>query len=223
MIEFLLSFVSYWSEWAPRLLKALVNTALISALGFIVASVLGVLLALCLVAKSTPLRRLASVYVAVFRGIPLLVVLFLIYFGLPGVGIVFNALTSAVIGLGLCFAAQMAEVVRAGFLAIPKGQFEAAVAVGFTPSQSFRLIILPQVLRVSAAPIIVTFVALLKDSSLASLITVKELVLEGRAIATEYFMPLQTFIWVGVLYFVLAFPLSLAARAMARRATANLR
>lgn len=223
MSEFLLSFVAYWSEWAPRLLRALINTAVISVLGFVMASILGVILALCLVARSEPLRRLAGIYVAFFRGVPLLVMLFLIYFGLPGVGVVFNALTSAVIGLGLCFAAQMAEVVRAGFLAIPRGQFEAAAAVGFTPGQSFRLIMLPQVLRVSAAPIIVTFVALLKDSSLASLITVKELVLEGRAIATEYFMPLQTFIWVGVLYFALAFPLSMAARAFARRATTNLR
>lgn len=221
MSEFLMSFFLYWSEWAPRLGRAMVNTAVISALGFLVASLLGVALALCLVAPSPATRRAAGLYVAFFRGVPLLVVLFLIYFGLPGMGIVFDARSSAVIGLGLCFAAQMAEVIRAGFLAMPEGQFEAAAAVGFSPAQSFLSIVLPQVLRVSAAPIIVTFVSLLKDSSLASLITVKELVLEGRALATEYFTPLQTFIWVGVLYFALAFPLSLLARTLVRRADPN--
>jgi len=223
MNEFLHTFVVHWSEWGPRFGRAMTNTALISCLGFLLASLLGVLLALCLMGPSKSLRRFAKIYVGFFRGVPLLVLLFLIYFGLPGVGIVFNALSSAIIGLGLCFAAQMAEVIRAGFLAIPKGQFEAAAAVGMTPAQSFKSIILPQVLRVATAPIIVTFVALLKDSSLASLITVKELVLEGRALVTEYFMPLQIFIWVGVFYFVIAFPLSLTARTLARRIEHNTR
>ena len=223
MSEFLQTFIVHWSEWGPRFGRAMINTALISCLGFLLASLLGVVLALCLMAPSNGLRWLARIYVGFFRGVPLLVVLFLIYFGLPGVGVVFDALSSAIIGLGLCFSAQMAEVIRAGFLAIPKGQFEAAAAVGMTPGQSFRSIVLPQVLRVSTAPIIVTFVALLKDSSLASLITVKELVLEGRALATEYFMPLQIFIWVGVFYFVIAFPLSLAARILARRTDPNIR
>jgi polar amino acid transport system permease protein len=217
----LTDIVTYLPEWGPRLGEALVYTALISLLGFALAAVLGTLLALCLVAKGRVLPRLARAYVLIFRGVPLLVVLFLLYFGLPGIGIVFSAITCAVLGLGLCFAAQMAEVLRAGFMAIPKGQSEAAAAVGLTPVQAFRQIILPQVLRLTAGPMLVTFVSLMKDSSLASLITVQELVLEGRALATEYFLPLPIFLCVGVLYFALAFPLSMMAKRLARRASPN--
>jgi His/Glu/Gln/Arg/opine family amino acid ABC transporter permease subunit len=216
MTDFQNSFITNWPEWSPRLFKAMGNTAFISVIGFVFASVLGTVLALCFTARIAPLRRAAQIYVNFFRSIPLLVVLFLIYFGLPGIGVVLDAIPTAIVGLGLCFAAQMAEVIRAGFLAIPKGQSEAAAAVGFTPSQTFFSIILPQVVRVIAAPIVVTFVSLLKDSSLASLITVKELMLEGRALSTEYFLPLQIFICVGILYFLIAFPLSLLARGLAR-------
>lgn len=218
MSDFLHTITSNWPEWSPRLLKAMGNTALISGLGFAFASILGTVLALCFTARNSALRLGARAYVNFFRGIPLLVVLFLIYFGLPGVGVVLDATLTAIVGLGLCFAAQMAEVIRAGFLAVPKGQSEAAAAVGFTPGQTLFSIILPQVIRVIAAPIVVTFVSLLKDSSLASLITVKELMLEGRALSTEYFLPLQIFICVGALYFLIAFPLSLLARGLARRA-----
>jgi polar amino acid transport system permease protein len=218
MSDFLAPFATHWPEWSARLFRAAGNTALISIFGFLLASLLGALLALGLTAPLPALRRMAKAYVVFFRGVPLLVILFLIYFGLPGVGLVFDAMPAAIFGLGLCFAAQMAEVIRAGFLAIPKGQSEAAASVGLAPSQTFFSVILPQVLRVTAAPIVVTFVALLKDSSLASLITVKELVLEGRALATEFFLPLQIFICVGALYFCIALPLSLLARGLARRA-----
>ncbi len=111
----------------------------------------------------------------------------------------------------------MAEVFRAGLSAIAKGQREAALAAGFTPAQCFRLIVLPQALRVISAPLVVTFVSLLKDSSLASLITVDELMLTGRALATEYFLPLQIFLAVGLCYFVIAWPFSLLSRRLVAR------
>lgn len=215
--------LTHLPEWGPRLGEALVNTALISVLGFALAILLGTCLALALTAKGRSLPRAARTYVLVFRGVPLLVVLFLLYFGLPGAGIVLSALACAILGLGLCFAAQVAEVLRAGFMAIPKGQAEAAAAVGMTPAQAFRTIIFPQVLRVVLGPMIVTFVSLMKDSSLASLITVQELVLEGRALATEYFLPLPIFICVGALYFALAFPLSMVARRFGRAAAPSSR
>ncbi len=218
MFEFFGVFAQYADQWGPRLLQAAIVSARISAFGFAAAMGLGLILAICNLSTSIYLRRAVSVYVAVFRGIPVLAVLFLIYFGLPGVGITFAAEPAAILGLGLAFAAQMAEVYRAGLGAIPKGQWEAAAAVGLTPAQTLRLIIMPQVIRVIAAPVIVTFVALLKDSSLASLITVNELVLEGRALATEYFLPLHIYIWVGAMYFAIAFPLSMLAKWLARRA-----
>ncbi|WP_259781046.1 amino acid ABC transporter permease [Aestuariispira ectoiniformans] len=218
MSDFLAVFSQYGGEWGPRLAGAAIVSARISLLGFALAAVAGLLLGLAQASKSRLIRTLAKGYIVFFRGVPVLAILFLIYFGLPGIGVVFNAETAAVLGLGLAFAAQMAEVYRAGFNSIPKGQWEASASVGMSPAQSLFFIILPQVTRIIAAPLIVTFVALLKDSSLASLITVKELVLEGRSLATEFFLPMHIYIWVGAMYFLIAFPLSMAAKYLSRRA-----
>ena len=212
MSPFLQPYAEYGADWLPLLTRAMGMTALLSVTAFALSLVLGLVLALCRAQRWRILQRAVSLYVSVMRGIPLLAILFLLYFGLPGIGIVFDAFTAAVIGLSLAFAAQVAELFRAGLMAIPAGQREAALAVGFTPWQSFRLIVLPQVLRVIAAPLIVTFVSLTKDSSLASLITVDELMLTGRAMATEYFLPLQIFLAVGLCYFLIAWPFSLLSK-----------
>lgn len=218
MLEFIDVFVHYADQWGPRLVDAAVVSARISLFGFMLAAVVGLILGLAQEAKSRTIRAIVRGYIIFFRGVPVLAILFLIYFGLPGVGIVFDAEPAAIVGLGLAFAAQMAEVFRAGLGAIPKGQWEAALSVGFRPVQTLFMIILPQVVRIMAAPVIVTFVALLKDSSLASLITVNELVLEGRVLATEFFLPLHIYIWVGAMYFLIVFPLSMLAKYLAKRA-----
>lgn len=215
MSDFIEPYVEYGKEWLPLLVRAMGTTALLSVSAFALSLVFGLLLSLCRNARSQTLRHFATLYVSVVRGVPLLAILFLLYFGLPGIGITFDAFTGAVLGLALAFAAQVAELLRAGLMAIPKGQREAALAVGFTPIQSFTLIVLPQVVRVIIAPLIVTFVSLLKDSSLASLITVNELVLTGRALATEYFLPLQIYMAVGLCYFLIAWPFSLLSRRLA--------
>ncbi|MDH6233835.1 His/Glu/Gln/Arg/opine family amino acid ABC transporter permease subunit [Mesorhizobium soli] len=215
MSDFIEPYFEYGKEWLPLLVKAMGTTALLSVSAFALSLVFGLLLALCRNAPSRALSHFVTVYVSVVRGVPLLAILFLLYFGLPGIGITFDAFTGAVLGLAFAFAAQVAELFRAGLMAIPKGQREAALAVGFTPFQSFTLIVLPQVVRIIIAPLIVTFVSLLKDSSLASLITVNELVLTGRAMATEYFLPLQIYLAVGLCYFFIAWPFSLLSRRLA--------
>lgn len=217
MSDFLQPFRTHAGEWLPLLLEAMGKTALLSVSAFALSLVLGLLLTVCRNARWRVLQRGVALYVAAVRGVPLLAVFFLLYFGLPGIGITFDAFTAAMLGLALAFAAQVAELFRAGLIAIPPGQREAALAVGFTPYQSFTLIVLPQVVRTSIAPLIVTFVSLLKDSSLASLITVDELVLTGRALATEYFLPLHIYLAVGVCYFMIAWPFSLLSRRLAPR------
>ncbi|MGB3815137.1 MAG: amino acid ABC transporter permease [Shinella sp.] len=215
MIDFLQPYADYAGDWLPPLLEAMGKTAMLSVAAFALSLVLGLLLVLCRSSRWRVVERGVALYVATVRGVPLLAILFLLYFGLPGIGITFDAFTAAIIGLALAFAAQVAELFRAGLMAIPPGQREAALAVGFTPYQSFTLIVLPQVVRISIAPLIVTFVSLLKDSSLASLITVDELVLTGRAMATEYFLPLQIYLAVGVCYFLIAWPFSLLSKRLA--------
>ena len=217
MTAFFGPYTEYGAEWLPILAEAALTTIMLSLAGFALAALLGLGLALMQVSSHAPLRRIAGLYVTVVRGVPLLAVLFLIYFGLPGIGLTFNAFSAAVIGLGLCFAAQMAEVYRSGLAAIPRGQREAAMAVGMAPVQAFVFITLPQALRIILSPVIVTFVSLVKDSSLASLITVNELVLTGRAMATEYFLPLQIYVAVGLFYFAIAWPFSLLSSRLAVR------
>lgn len=218
MRDFLQPYRIYAGEWLPLLLKAMGKTALLSISAFALSLVLGLLLVVCRNARWRVLQQGVALYVAAVRGVPLLAILFLLYFGLPGIGITFDAFSAAMLGLALAFAAQIAELFRAGLMAIPPGQREAALAVGFTPAQSFTLIVLPQVVRISIAPLIVTFVSLLKDSSLASLITVDELVLTGRALATEYFLPLHIYLAVGACYFLIAWPFSLLSKRLAPRA-----
>jgi His/Glu/Gln/Arg/opine family amino acid ABC transporter permease subunit len=215
MTTFIQSYIDHAGEWLPLLLEAMGKTALLSVSAFALSLVFGLLLALCRNTRWWALERGVAFYVMAARGVPLLAILFLLYFGLPGIGITFDAFTAAILGLSLAFAAQVAELFRAGLMAIPAGQREAALAVGFTPYQSFTLIVLPQVVRISIAPLIVTFVSLLKDSSLASLITVDELLLTGRAMATEYFLPLQIYVAVGVCYFLIAWPFSLLSKRLA--------
>lgn len=215
MTGFFQPFGEYGAEWLPLLLDAMRMTALLSVCAFALSLLLGLILALCRSSRSPMLRRIAVLYVTVARGVPLLALLFLIYFGLPGIGITFDAFTAGIIGLAMAFAAQVAELFRAGLAAIPAGQREAALAVGMTPAQGFVSIILPQVVRVILSPLVVTFVSLLKDSSLTSLITVNELMLAGRAMSTEYFLPLQIFLLVGLCYFLIAWPFSLLSRRLA--------
>ncbi|WP_104663793.1 amino acid ABC transporter permease [Ensifer adhaerens] len=219
MTSFIEPYAEHAGEWLPLLLEAMGNTALLSISGFALSLAFGLLLAACRNSRWRALQRAVALYVVAVRGVPLLAILFLLYFGLPGIGVTLDAFTAAVLGLALAFAAQVAELFRAGLMAVPAGQREAALSVGFTPYQSFTLIVLPQVVRISLAPLIVTFVSLLKDSSLASLITVDELVLTGRAMATEYFLPLQIYVAVGLCYFLIAWPFSLLSKRLAPRAS----
>lgn len=163
------------------------------------------------------LRLVGHAYVACMRGIPLLVILYLLYFALPELGVVLNATQAGILALGLVYAAYLAEVLRAGFATIAAGQREAAVAAGFTPWQAFRLILLPQVLRRVIAPLLVTLISLLKDSSVCALISVPELTLASRAIMSETFLPLHVFTLTALIYFLIAFPASRAVHSLERR------
>jgi ABC-type amino acid transport system permease subunit len=141
-----------------------------------------------------------------------LAILFLLYFGLVPLGIVFDAFTASVIGLGLSAAGYIAEVLRAGIQAIHKGQREAALAVGMTPMMAFQYIILPQAFRIILPPLLNMLIILLKDTSICSLISTEELMLRAKDLAMMSFLPMHLFLLAGVIYFLLAWPLSIATR-----------
>ncbi|HEY6434277.1 MAG TPA: amino acid ABC transporter permease [Acetobacteraceae bacterium] len=199
-------------DWLPQLLVAAGGTLKMTALAYAVAVAAGLLLALARISRRRTLAAAAGWYIELIRGTPALTQLFLIYFGLASAGFVLSAFTAAVVGLGMNYAAYLAEVYRAGIRAIHSGQREAALAIGMTHAQAMRSIILPQALRVIVPPMANYAVSLLKDTSVASLISAPELMLRARDLSSEYFEPMQLYLLVGGMYLVIAYPLAKGAR-----------
>jgi len=207
--DFLQVYVENWSNWGPQIYAAVGVTIQLTVASFSMAIVLGLLLALGKMSRFPLLRAFCVAYV---EGSPVLAILFLLYFGLVPLGIVFDAFTASVIGLGLSAAGYIAEVLRAGIQAIHKGQREAALAVGMTPMMTFRYIILPQAFRIILPPLLNMLIILLKDTSICSLISTEELMLRAKDLAMMSFLPMHLFLLAGVIYFLLAWPLSIATR-----------
>jgi polar amino acid transport system substrate-binding protein len=173
--------------YIPLLAKGAITTIQLSLLAMVFAIILGLTLALMRLYGPFPARALSSIYVEFIRGSPLLIQLFFIFYGLPTIGIKLSPFTAAVLGLALNYGAYEAEVYRAGIQAIPHAQMEASLALGMTRWQALRHIIIPQAVRVVLPPTTNDFIALLKDSSLVSVITMVELTrVYGQLAAMSY-------------------------------------
>jgi polar amino acid transport system permease protein len=193
-------------ESLPQLFNGLAVTLGLTALAIILGTILGILLATGRSYGARPLAYLILIYEKVLRGIPLLVLFFLIYFGLSQIGINFDAFTSAVIGLGLRSAAYQAQIYRGSINSIPVGQINAAFSLGMSKLKAIRYVILPQMLRLSIPGWSNEFTILLKDTSLAFGIGVIELMRQGRYIQIrDPDLVLPVFLLIAVIYFILVF------------------
>jgi polar amino acid transport system substrate-binding protein len=202
------------------LLQGAPMTLLISILGMAVAVAFGLFLALMNLYGPRPVSWLARAYVELFRGTPLLIQLYLIFYGLPNIGIRFSPLVAAVVGLGLNYAAYEAENYRAGIQAIPRGQMEAAQSLGMTRAQALRFVITPQAMRLVIPPVTNDFIALFKDSSIVSVITMVELTKVYGQLAATYYDYIGIGILTAAIYFLMGLPFVRLARwAEARMAT----
>lgn len=217
MSDMLAVYQEHLAEWLPQLIDAAGNTLRMTALAFVLAFVVGLVLALAKLSTFRPAQVLASAYIEVMRGIPALAVLFLIYFGLADFNLVIDAFPAAVIGLGLNGAAYMAEIFRAGILSIHSGQLEAALTVGMTPLAAMRWVILPQALRVVMPPLANFSIALLKDTSVASIISAPELMLRARDLASSSFQPMEVFLLAAAIYLVMSLPVAFVTRRLEAR------
>ena len=206
------------SVWAylPSLGRAAVITAVLSALSMTLAIVVGVLVASGRVYGAAPLRALMTGYVEVMRGTPLLLQLFVLYYGLAGV-VRLPAFLAAVLGLGLNYAAYEAEIYRGALEAVSRTQLEAARTLGFSEGQILRLVRGPQALRYALAPMTNDFVALLKDSSLVSVLTVVELTKQTAIYATNVGSWIVPGLLCAVVYLAMSLPLSRLGRRLERR------
>jgi len=167
-------------------------------------SILGLALAVMRLSKRRWLSRIAEFYVWIFRGTPLLVQLIIIYTGLPQLGLVrFSVLESAVLGLALNEAAYLSEILRGGILSVAKGQTEAARALGLRPFALFQLVVLPQALRVIIPPLGNSVNGLLKTTSIASVISMEEVLRRGQILMQQKFQVLEVFMVVAIIYLVM--------------------
>jgi polar amino acid transport system substrate-binding protein len=197
--------------YIPLLLMAAVTTTELSVLSMALAVVAGLVVVLLRLYGASPVRWLAQVYVEVIRGTPLLIQLFLIYYGLPEIGIRLNAFLAAVLGLGLNYAASEAENYRAGIQSIPRGQTEAALALGMTRWQTLRQVVLPQALRVVIPPVTNDFIAMFKDTSIVSVITMVELTKQYGMLAASNSDYIVVGLMTAAIYLGLSYPASLFA------------
>ncbi len=202
LLQRLVQYVSY----LPLLGKGAIITLELSIISMIVAVVIGLLVTLLRLYMPPPISKIAVLYVEIMRGTPLLLQLFFIFYGLPNIGIKLSPFLAAIIGLGLNYAAYEAELYRAGIQSIPHAQMEAALALGMTKAQAIRHIILPQAVRFVIPPVTNDFIALLKDSSLVSVITMVELTKVYGQLAATYYDYFGIGILAAAMYLLIGLP-----------------
>ena len=195
----------YIIELFPILFKYLGVTMEMAALGFILALILALSVAVIRVFKIPVANQLCSLYISFFRGTPLLVQLFLFYYGLPQLLPIFSGLdafTAAVVGLTLHFSAYMAESIRAAILGIDKSQMEACLSLGMTRLQAMKRVILPQASRVATPSLMNYFIDMIKSTSLAFTLGVTEIMTKAQMEASSSFKFFESFLAVAVVYWV---------------------
>jgi polar amino acid transport system permease protein len=196
-------------------------TLLLSLIAFIGGGFFGLIIALGRTSTLAPLRRVAAGYIDFFQGTPLLMQLFLVFYGMPVFGVKVSPWSAVTIGLTLHASAFLGEIWRGGIQAVPKGQTEAARALGLRYASRMRDVVLPQALRLSIAPTVGFLVQLIKGTSLAAVIGFVELSRSAQIISSTTYKPLLAYGLAGACYFVLCFPLSRASAALERRLAAR--
>ncbi|MBI0444743.1 amino acid ABC transporter permease [Deinococcus sp. DB0503] len=207
------------SAWQalPTLLAATPITLGYALAAMLLGLPLALLVALARLSRLAPLRWISGVYVSFMRGTPLLVQIFMIYYGLPSFGITVSPLVGGVAALTLNSAAYLSETIRAAILSVPRGQWEAAYSLGLTPRQTLRLIVLPQAARVALPSLGNTLIGLVKDTSLVSVITVVELLRSAQLVIARTFEPFGPYLAAALIYWAISSLLELVQRRLEAR------
>ena len=204
---------SFW----PILKAGLLVTIPLALLSFALGLVIALLLAVMRISRVAPLAWLSRAYVSVIRGTPMLVQLFVIFYGLPNLGITLDPWTTITIALSMNVGGYAAEVIRAAIESVPRGQWEAAHTIGMSRSLTLRRVILPQAARLSVPPLSNTFISLVKDTSLASLVTVAELFRKAQDVAAFSNEFLLIYMEAGLIYWIICMALSVPQPFIERR------
>jgi len=180
------------------------TTIYVSMISIAFACVLALIGALARLSKNGPAYGVATFYISFFRGTPLLLQVFIIYLGLPQMGLILDPVPAGVIALSLCYGAYMAEIFRAGIQGVPRGQAEAATALGLRPAMTMRKVILPQAMKLIVPPTGNQFIAMLKDSSLVSVLGVQELMFLARTQGRSEFKHFEMLITAAIIYWIIS-------------------
>lgn len=188
----------------PFLLKGAYYTLLITLVSMFFGSIIGIIVAIARLKGNRFIRWVARAYVSIIRGTPTLVQIIIVYYGLVDYGIKLEPLVAAYIALSISIGAYLSETLRGALQSIPKGQMEAAYASGMTPSQTMRRIILPQAIRVAIPPAGNTFIGMLKETSLVSVITVTELLRSSQLLIAQYYVYMPFYLAIAIMYWVMS-------------------
>lgn len=207
----------------PYLAQASIMTIFLSVVSITIGLVLGLLSAVVRVARVPVADPIARVYISVIRGTPLLVQIFIVYFGLPQVGIVLGPIQSGITALSLNVGAYLSESFRAALESVDRGQMDAALSLAMTYWQAMWRIIIPQSFRTALPTIGNSFISLLKDTSLVSVITVEELLRAGSVVIARTYRPLTLYVEAAAIYWVLSSAFSLLQQRVERTASKHVR
>lgn len=209
----------YWRviKFVP---DGILRTFQVTIMSIILSLFVGLFTGLGRISRNVFINRIATIYVEIIRGIPLLVQLFYIYYALGRI-VQVPRLTAAVIAMTVCYGAYMGEIFRAGIQSIPKGQMEAALALGMSRAQAMWKIILPQTIKVVLPPVGNEFIALLKDSSLVSILAVSDLLRRGREFASKTFYYFETYTIIAIIYLIMTLFFSRLVALMEERLNRN--
>ncbi|MFE5324339.1 amino acid ABC transporter permease [Paenibacillus sp. NPDC056579] len=186
------------------LLKGAYYTLLITAVSMFFGFFIALIVAIARLKGNGLIRNLARGYVSIIRGTPIIVQIFIIYYGLPDYGITLGPLTAAYISLSINIGAYLSETFRGAILSVPKGQTEAALSLGLSPWQTMRKIILPQAARVAIPPMGNTFIGMLKETSLVSIVTVTELLRSAQLLIAQYYVAMPFYIAIALMYWLMS-------------------
>jgi polar amino acid transport system permease protein len=209
--------MDFVAQILPYLLVGAMTTIELTILSMALALVAGLALALMRLSRSPLLRSLSGAYIEIIRGTPLLVQLFIIYYGLPQYGIRLEAFTAGVIGLSINYSAYLAEVYRAGILAIDKGQWEAGGSIGLSRAALLQHVIVPQAARIVLPPVGNYFISMLKDSALVSTISIVELMRAAQLRVAITFRAMDIYLVTALIYLLMSYPCSVLIRYFERR------
>lgn len=212
-----MKFLTLLKDSLPSLLSGLWITAEIAVISLILAVIIGIIFGIFSISKSKILVTIANIYIYIIRGTPLMIQALFLYFGVAqALNVRFDPLIAAIVTLSLNAGAYMSEIFRAGIQAVDNGQMEAARSLGLSYSKTMKKVILPQAIKVMIPSIMNQFIVTIKDTSILSVISIRELTLSGQIIIARNFKPFETYAIVGLMYFILITILTLVSKRIER-------